>query len=241
MQFTGQTSTLTNRSLIPAGVRSFLHIHVKEIKVGRDSNAKYANLELTVMGAQGTKHPYEGRKFFQIISDPTDPNAKEEAKRMGMGAMSRILEASGIVQVGNEASYQAVSGQSFETVMQWIDNKVAAGQISIQKGQGGYDDKNAVGEWLSPNPLSGGYKSWTKLMAGDLGIPAQPPAGAPAAVVAAPAFTPPAAPVGAPAPMAAPAPVAPSAPAAPPVAVPPGARPATTTGPSWLANAQGAR
>jgi hypothetical protein len=229
LSFNGQTSSSTNRTLIPAGVRAFATLTVKGMKVGRESNARYAECELQI----NSPHPFERRKMFLNINDPSDPNAKEGAVKMSMGALSRMLEASGLVQVGNEASYAAVSNQDFETIMSWLDARTVGIQVRIEKGQGGYDDKNGVGEWLSPNPLSGGFKGWQKLLAGDLGVPPAPPTpgapgGAPAAVVPAPAF----AAHQAPAPAAAPA--APAAPAAMP---PAGARPVSPA-PAWLQNAQ---
>jgi hypothetical protein len=39
-------------------------------------------------------------------------------------------------------------------------------EVGIQKGTGGYSDKNVVRQYLSPNPKSDSFKKWQQLAGG---------------------------------------------------------------------------
>ncbi len=46
--------------------------------------------------------------------------------------------------------------------------------MKIEKGKDGYEDKNDVGDFLTPNEQSSGYKNFVKLSNGDFGVTAAP-------------------------------------------------------------------
>jgi hypothetical protein len=227
MDFSPQTTTLGGSGdLLPNGTLAFVIASPRELKYGKESGARYADLELTV--AEG---PFTKRKVFAMVSDPDDANAKPEGKERALGALCRIMESLGVFTAADPASYQRV--RSFEQAAQTMSQAAGAGrtipvEIGIEKGKDGHADKNKVTNWLSPNPSSASFKKFQALMAvRAAGYPA--PAAAASAqnnLAAAQWGT-------APAP-AAPAAqgwgAAPAAAAPPPAASPP---PAATAAPAW--------
>jgi hypothetical protein len=55
--------------------------------------------------------------------------------------------------------------------MNFMDGQRVAIKVKVEKNTDpAYADKNKVGEWLSPNPASGGYRDFQKLVAGQSGV-----------------------------------------------------------------------
>ena len=55
--------------------------------------------------------------------------------------------------------------------MTGMDGQRVAIKIKVEKNTDpAYADKNKVGEWLSPNQVSGGYKDYQKLIGGQQAI-----------------------------------------------------------------------
>lgn len=176
MNFNQQSSATGNIELIPNGVLSWVVVTVKGIKISPKTGSRYAELELTLKGGK-----YERRKIFTNIGDPSYAGNSDEFKKMGYGALSRILEASRIVNFQDPASYNIVNGKSFDDVMRMIDGKDAAIKVRVVPERDGYQAKNEVAEWLSPNPVSTSSKDFQKLISGDTGGTQQGGGNAPAA------------------------------------------------------------
>ena len=55
--------------------------------------------------------------------------------------------------------------------MNFMDGQRVAIKVKVEKNTDpAYADKNKVGEWLSPNAASGGYRDFQKLIAGQSGV-----------------------------------------------------------------------
>lgn len=162
-------------ALVPAGTLAFAHVSLKETKNSQNTGGRMFNLEVTV-----TDGPFERRKLFALIADPADKRNNETFRQMGQTAMQRLLDY--LPQVNKDelqAEGDAAEGQLVDYVISLIDNNGmglhgVGIKIAIEKGKDGNEDRNKVGEWLSPNPDSGGYKLWQKLRAGDVGVAPAP-------------------------------------------------------------------
>ena len=188
--------------LIPTNTLAFVVVSVAGVKVSQ-AGGRFASLVLSV--SQG---PYERRKIFSMVGDPTDQNNSEKYQQMSLAALQHMLEAAGIFRLDQAQTYQQFANATFEQIMQALDGRTVAVQVKIEKGTGGYEDKNAVAYWLSPNPSSKTFRKWQELLQGP--TQATPPAyGAPAATPPQGYQPPPAAPQQ-PAPPAAPGTTAPA-------------------------------
>lgn len=152
-------------SLIPDGTLSFALISFGAAKTS-GKGATYYPVTLTLMGGQ-----HEGRKIFDSLPDLRDPNVSPGWKKMAQGRIIRILETVGFFTPSNPESYKAFATASFEEVARAIDGKRVAIRVSIEKSEDpAYADKNKVGEYLSPNPTSAGYKDYIQLQGGNAAI-----------------------------------------------------------------------
>ena len=167
--FSPESGAGESSQLIPAGTLHFAQFHPQEIRTSK-SGGRYASIELTLIDG-----PYERRKIWTLIMDPLDPkNVKPELRaegkadgaQMGLTALTRILESAGVFNIGNPATYRQFDGATFEQILAAADLKKVAIKIKVKKGTDGYEDKNDVGEWLSPNPKSGGHRAWLTLIGG---------------------------------------------------------------------------
>lgn len=217
LQFGPQSAATGNINLIPHGTLAWAVMTVKAIKIGKAKDdgspgSRFAEIEYTVAAG-----PYERRKVFSNIGDPSYQHNSENYRNMGFGAISRAMESSGLVNFQDPNSYSRFNGKSFDEIMQALDGKTVAVRIGIKKGTGGYNDANQIAEHLTPNPASTSSRDFTKLISGQTGsAPTQPPA---APVAAAPAW------------------VAPPNSAQPPVHSAPAPVQQNTAG-NWLAQAQ---
>jgi hypothetical protein len=144
--------------LIPAKTLAFAVLTVDSIKMSQSSGGRYAKLELTI-----DRGPYERRKIFSLVGDPSDPKNSEKFQQMSLASLQHMLEAAGIFRHDQPATYQAFANATFEQIMAALDGRAVAIAIKIEKGQDGYADKNAVAEFLSPNPASRSFKKWQEL------------------------------------------------------------------------------
>jgi hypothetical protein len=148
--------------LIPAGVLSYALVTVGAAKQSKESGGTYYPLTLTLMGGQ-----YEGRKIFETIPDVTDTKNSEKWRAIATTNMTRMFEVAGIFNPANPESYRALQGKPFLTLCNFLDGKRIAIRIKIEKSSDpAYADKNKVGEYLSTNPTSQGYKNYVKLLGG---------------------------------------------------------------------------
>ena len=152
-------------SLIPAGTVSFALITFGAAKTS-GKGANYYPVTLTLIGGQN-----EGRKVFDSLPDLRDNNVSPGWKKMAKGRLIRILETVGMFNPANPESYKAFASATFEEVARAIDGKRVAVRISVEKSDDpAYADKNKVGEYLSPNPTSAGYKDFIVLQGGSAAI-----------------------------------------------------------------------
>ncbi len=156
--------------LIPDKTLHFAQVGFKEMKKSGKTGGSYARLELTLIDG-----PFEGRKVWTMVMNPLDPLNVNEAKRaegkpdgakMGLTALTRMLEAARIFDPANPQTYRQFDGRAFDEIILALDGQKVGIKIKISKGTEGYDDKNEVSEYLSPNPQSGGHKAWQSLIGG---------------------------------------------------------------------------
>lgn len=167
MDFGSRPDNLTsNFDPIPHGALLWCVTNVRGIKDSK-SGGRYLDIELTVKEGQ----PFERRKVFEIVMDPMFDGNSPEAQNMGYVAIRRILEA------GAGAGPQHAERYNISDYSQLSGLEVPV-RLKVEK-QEGYDPKNRVAEWLTPNPDSSGYAGYKKLVDGDHGI--KPEAAKPAA------------------------------------------------------------
>lgn len=155
MDFSMGAGKATGNDLIPNGQLAWAILSVRGVKSSQ-SGGQYIDAELTIDDGQ----PYARRKIWEMIGDPLHPGNSEAYREMGMVALSRILEA------GRGAGPNNPTGYKIDNYAQLSGLRVPI-KIGINKGKDGYDDKNRVGEWLTPNPASqSGYKDFELLQSG---------------------------------------------------------------------------
>lgn len=148
-------------SLIPNGTLASAVLTVKEIKRSQKTNGEYGRVELTINDGE-----YTGRKVWTVIMNPLDEYNSEGGKKMGITSLTRLFEATGLFVIGNRESYNKYNGATFQEMLMLLDGKTVAIKIKIAKGKDGYEDKNEVSDFLTPNPDSNGYDGWQKLHGG---------------------------------------------------------------------------
>lgn len=128
--------------LIPKGTLLWAVINLKGVKSSNSSTSKYLDMELTIDDGQ----PYARRKIFVKVGDPNWQGNSEEYRKMGYGAIRRILEAAFGAHPSNPQSYLVIPDPTYHV----LHGKRVAVKVTIEKGKDGYEDKNSV-EFLSPH------------------------------------------------------------------------------------------
>jgi hypothetical protein len=156
-------------SLIPNGTLAFAYVKVRGIKQSKSTNGEYADLEITLDGGD-----FNGRKVFEMMANPLDNNNSEAWRNMAIANLTRMFESAGVFKPENPETYNQFNGQSFLTICQFLDGSRISIKVKVEQDKSGaYPDKNKVGEYLSPNPQSGGHGGWKKLAEGNAGASAQ--------------------------------------------------------------------
>jgi hypothetical protein len=172
--FTSDSSKVGHDEFIPAGTLAYMSVSKWEMKKSQTTGGGYAGLELTVVGG-----PYAKRKIFvNNLMDPDDALNSEKARAAGMSAMARMLEAVGVFNPADMSSYSRISNlhQCVEALYNLSSQgKTIAVKVGIEKGKGGYPDKNAVTAYLSPNPANSDFKFWKLLQSGGGAVTSAPP------------------------------------------------------------------
>ncbi len=158
--FSPESGKRTQGELIPKGTLAWVGVTFQAMKNSKESGGQYANFELTILG-DGV--PHAGRKIWTMICDPYDLRNSDKWRPMAVAAMTRIFEAFDVFTPENPDSYNRFNGAPFSKICEELDGAVAAIKVGLEAGQDGHADKNVVGEWLSPNPVSGGHKDFAKL------------------------------------------------------------------------------
>jgi hypothetical protein len=173
MELTPKTGLSSPMDLIPRGFLCWAQLTFRGMKVSPTTGSRYADLELTIAENQ----PYARKKIFTKVADPDYHENSEKYRQMGMTSLTRMIEAAGLVNPADGESYKQFSGRSMDAVMALLDRRFVAVKIKIEAGTGGYEDKNDVGDYLTPNPESQSHKAFLKLTSGDHGIPVAPRTG----------------------------------------------------------------
>lgn len=148
--------------LIPNGTLAWAILTVQAAKQSKSSGGTYYPVTLTLVGGE-----YEGRKVFDMLPDVQDERNGEKWRKMGITNITRIFESSGWFKPSDPASYNAYNGKDTLAIMNGMDGQRVAIRIKVEKNTDpAYADKNKVADWLSPNPASGGFKDYQKLIGG---------------------------------------------------------------------------
>ena len=148
-----------NIGLIPDKTMAKAVINIRGIKDSQKTGSRYLDCEFTLVGGENN-----GRKVWSIVMDPTHEANNEVSKDMGKKFLVRMLEASGLVTVGDEASYGRFA--SLLDIINALSGQTVVIKIGIKAGTGGFADKNSVTDFLSPNPESGTSENFKKVMGG---------------------------------------------------------------------------
>lgn len=162
----GHDKNFGGGNLIPAGTLAWALLTIRGVKHSNSTGGKMADYELTISDG-----PFSTRKLWGFIGDPSDQTNSEGFRTMGLAALQHICEIAGIFDPNKPETYQRYANATFEQICADIDGKRVGIKISVQKGQDGYQDKNQVGAWLSPNPKSGSFKLFERLLKGDTAAP----------------------------------------------------------------------
>lgn len=143
---------------IPADQLAFVTVDVRGLKTA-STGSKYLDLELTICEGQ----PFEGRKVWHNLGDPFWNDNSEGYREMGFVAICRMLEAGLGAGPNNPNAYNL---PDYPHGFDRLKGLRVAIRIGVEKGTGGYADKNKVIEFLSPNPESSSFKYWDALTKG---------------------------------------------------------------------------
>jgi hypothetical protein len=178
MNFNQDSAATGNVELVPQGTLARATISFEKDGLSKPNHEKgtpggghYKECKITLADGR-----YARRVIFHYLSNPEDAKNSEAARNMGLSALVRMLEAAGVFDPSNPASYRAMSfDQACAALVQAQGmNRTIAVEVGIAKSTGGYQDKNVVRAFLSPNPKSDSHAKWKKLLAGDTGAAATP-------------------------------------------------------------------
>ncbi len=180
MFMTPQSGVSSPIDLIPKGFLCWAQLTFNGMKTSNQTGSRYGEIDLTVADGQ----PFARKKIFTRVADPDFEANTEGYRAMGMVSLTRMVEAAGIVNPEDAASYEKLNGKSAEAVLSMLDGKYVAIKVKVDPGKDGYNDKNEVGEFLTPNAQSQSHKNFLKLSNGDHGITANPAQAKPGATPA---------------------------------------------------------
>jgi hypothetical protein len=163
--FAPDTKHATGGNLMPRGLLHHAVVAIRSLKNSKASNGEYADIELTMVDG-----PFEGRKVWPMIANPSDERNSEKWREMSIANIQHALEAARVFDPSKPETYNQFADKTFSDILLALDGKTVAVKIGIEKGTDGHQDKNNVAEWLSPNPVSGTNKLYVKLAAGDHGV-----------------------------------------------------------------------
>lgn len=169
MQFNEKSGASSPMDLMPSGFLCWVMLTFRGMKDSQ-SGGRYGDIELAVADNQ----PYARKKLWEMIGDPDFEGNTEGYRKMGMVSLTRMIESAALVDPTNPASYEQMNGATCEQILKVLDGRYVAIRMKIEKGGDGYQDKNKVGDWLTPNEQSSGNKNYLKLVAGDHGLAASP-------------------------------------------------------------------
>lgn len=158
--FSPTSGARTPISLIPDKTLAWVGVEIRGMRQSKNTGGDYADIEFTVASGE-----YEGRKFWDRIADPYDTRNSEAWRQMAVANLTRAFEACEIFSPDRPESYNLFVGKTFIDICTALDRQVVAVRVKVEDGEkDGQADKNVVGEYLSPNPNSGGHKGFLTLI-----------------------------------------------------------------------------
>lgn len=164
------TNAQGGSELIPDGTLAWAIVTVRPhnadqgicLVPSKSSEGKYLDVELTIL---------EGKYARRKVWDRIGLEGSEKWVARGMSSVRHILEVGREIQdykAGNPA-YRL--GEQTKTNGDWVFTELnelrCAVKIGIEPGKDGYQAKNVVRSYLSPNPASDTNKAFQKLCAGE--------------------------------------------------------------------------
>jgi hypothetical protein len=123
LKFDDKSSSIGNIVLLPAGTLAAARIEVRELKLGKQNNTRYADCVFRLEGGE-----HDRRVIFTNVNDPTEQKYlpagvvehSEKGRQMGLNALARMFEACGMARAGDRASYDRLP-TSFEESMRALN------------------------------------------------------------------------------------------------------------------------
>ena len=162
MDFSRGAGQTTGTDVIPNGTLLWVIFNLRGLKSSQ-AGGEYLDVELTVDEGQ----PFERRKIWEMIGNPEHSGNSDQYRQMGQTTIARILECCNNAGPHNLAGYNLPRFEMLSGLRVPI-------KVGVKPAKDGYEAKNRVAEWLTPNPASGsGYKDFARLMKDGPGVPAQ--------------------------------------------------------------------
>lgn len=178
--FNNATSNSNSYELIPAGTVAPMIMTIRPgasgeggwLTASKTSDAQYLNCEFAITGGQ-----FKGRKFwgnFVVSGGKVDENGASKAGNITRSALRAILESSRGIRADDES--EAAKKARIVTGFGDFSGIEFVGKIGIEKGTGGYEDKNKLLAAIGPES-----KDYAAAKAGAEPVAASAVAGATAA------------------------------------------------------------
>lgn len=151
--------------LLPAGTLCKLYVTVRPGGAGQDgtltqsksSDSRYLDIEFSIASA-----PHRGRKIWQNFT--LEGDGVEKAVNISAGFIRGLLNSARNIKADDD-SERARSGRVISSYSDLSGMEFAA-RLGVNKGTGGYQDKNSVTAAIEP-----GNKDYDRVMAGETVVP----------------------------------------------------------------------
>ena len=154
---------VTGGDLIPAGTLCWGYLAFKREKLANSdkSQGRFFEFDVTV-----DTEPYAHKHVYDMLCDPSDERNSTEWRKMAKNSFRRLMECTGFDINQMHADTPEQDRQMVDFIVAQLDGKRVALSVKIEEGQNGYQDKNKIAEFLSPNPDSSTHKKYQRLMSG---------------------------------------------------------------------------
>ena len=180
LDFSNGATEKETYGLIPKGAVLFATINHRGTKISQNTGRRMFDLEFTINNGQ----PYAGKKIWKYVMDPADPDLnlvaregagdpKERAQKtidMSSRQIAYMLEAA--FGIDNPSDPAKAEHYKIDSDLQGLHGKTVAIKVSATDGSDGYDPKNEIVDFPSPNPNRSNHNLWKKLSGGDHNIQA---------------------------------------------------------------------
>jgi len=132
----------------PVNAEYLFEITNPEVRTSKNSGLKYVNAKATVIAPA----EFEGRRvYIGLFFGSTDPEKNQDVLNRGIKSVNAIM--------GKADWHHTVPGTNMDEVVEYIcdaiDGAKVIGRVGVEKGTGGYADKNKIysyrpaSEWQS--------------------------------------------------------------------------------------------